>query len=58
MQTKVTIESVEIDGLKPFFAVGSFDYTDPQIIGDGDDIMLTSGGYFSAMKNYDLKSNQ
>ena len=55
MQTKVTIESVEIDGLKPFFAVGSFDYTDPQIIGDGDDIILTSGGYFSAMKKMNGK---
>jgi hypothetical protein len=50
MQTKVTIESVEIDGLKPLFAVGSFDYTDPQVVGDGDDIVLTEGTYFSPMK--------
>ena len=30
--------------------MGSFDYTDPQVVGDGDDIVLTEGTYFSPMK--------
>ena len=50
MQTKMTIESIEIDGEKPYFAVGSFEYTDPQSVGDGDDIILTNGGFLSAFK--------
>ena len=55
MQTKVTIESVEIDGLKPLFAVGSFDYTDPQVVGDGDDVLFTEGTWMSTMKKMNGK---
>ena len=46
-QGKFELIKVIIDGISPYFTTGTFNYTDPQEVGDGDDIRLTNNDYIT-----------